>query len=215
MSFDFSGPFSFDQPGDFSIEALRESVSGFATAFGRIVCPKNSLGTAVNESVTGDVIVLLPGRYKLANGLDIDKTVSVRGFGRVVLEGSGTMITLSGVESELQGVRVEHSSSETGADALIDVTGARACVRNCVIDGNFDDGINVTASGVCVQGCRFEDSSTHGGTGDSDIFWADGATNGQALGNMHSTTRQWVLDYRAVDNMSDAANGRSAIINVR
>ena len=219
MSFDFSGPASLQSSVDFSMSAMRETLQNYTSSWGVVVTPADGLSNAINSAVDGEVITLLPGRYRLASQLDINKKVIVQGFGRVIIEGPTTsVLLLSADESEIRGVVLERKEPETGgtlAETLLTVSGDRCRVSNCTVNCHTNYGIYVTGSSDVVQGCRFEDSSRHSGSGDMDIYWADGATNGQAYGNMHSTTREYVISHRSADNLSEAANGRSAIINAR
>jgi len=216
MTFDFTGPAALLESTDFARRALAEETDRFARAWGAVVCPPDSIALAIRAAPAGGVITLLPGLYKVRTGVTVDKRVRLQGFGRVVIESAEeTALYLTGDGAGACGLVLQNATSNTGVTPLVSVSGNRARLCDCTLNSDGTACVNVEGSGCVVSGCRFDSSAAHSGVGDSDVYYANAATNGQTYGNMHSTTRQWVLDYRAVDNMSEAANGRSAIINVR
>jgi len=214
MRYLFDGPSSLQVGVESGARSLKDALSEYTDSWGVRLVPGNSIPAAISKVPENGVIILMPGTYKLSTALDINKKVSIRGFGRVILEGiSTTMIILSAAGCELRDVYIRPNVNSVGNDAAVDMTGNQSKIIDCTIESELDHGINVTGDNCVVRGCSFQTTASISTVG--DIYWADNAENGQAYGNIHSTTRDYVLDYRTADNMSQSANGRSAIINAR
>jgi hypothetical protein len=123
---------------------------------------------------------------------------------------------LAGDDIEIHGLQAWRTDTVVGGEAIR--VEADACkLAECTIRSASTYGINVVAGAdyTCVQCCKFLPDAAHI-AGDSDVFFANGATFGVVCGTMWSRTAgTFALDYRALDLMSEAANGDASMINVR
>tara|TARA_R110002020_G_scaffold407413_1_gene617427 strand:+ start:164 stop:814 length:651 start_codon:yes stop_codon:yes gene_type:complete len=208
-----SAPFSGDRSSDATANAVLIWMSRFTHSFGTIVTPGDSVQEVIRRSVDGDVITMMPGTYKLKSHLLLNKAVELRGFGKALVSGSGLLCKLSAAGSSVSGIRF----SSTGTSEALQIDAPRCRVVACWVDCPGTKGMTVTSNGdsSSIGDCYFEYDSGHSGSLDYDIYWDDAATNGRVWGTTHSTTRAYVLSHRTADNLTEAANGRSAVINAR
>lgn len=200
---------------DMVLQGLLSDLAAQRRAWGILLRPSDDIRLAVQSCQAGDTIVLLPGVYTPGGAVTVDKRVRIVGVGALV-QRAGVVMSVTADDAEIIGVQFERTDRVAASPALL-LSGAGTIAKDCTVKTASGIGIQVaaTADYASVQGCKFLPSSSHV-AGDSDVYWSDGATNGTACGNMWSrTAATFVLDYRAIDNMSEAANGVAGIINVR
>ena len=208
---------AFTKSGSLALDRLMDEVTdglGQITPKTAIIHPWQSmyLEAIVAALPAHGYLVMTEGIYELASAVDIDKA-SIIGAGKVALNSTGAAMTVSGSNVMLVGLWFEQMNEDN--DRSLTVSGDNCGIKTCVFSGPQDYGVVVTGDDVAVCGCRFLGNSAHSGAGDADIYYETTASNGIVSCTMRSGSRQYTLDYKTGTSMSEAANGPTAVINVR
>lgn len=201
---------------DAALFALFNDRVAMRQMLGVVLSPLDSIASAIASCADGDTIVLLPGTYSVSTTVAVNKRVTLLGINAWVY-GAGLLMDLTADAARVQGLGFYRTDRVTvGTDgAALRLTGAGCVAQQCVVQTAGPRGIQVDGLYCSVQGTQALAASGRV-AGDSDVYWSDGATNGTACGNIWSRTAgTFVLDYRGIDLMSEAANGDVAILNVR
>lgn len=209
-------PFTGDARTDEAIRYVLAAVNGLQSEVGIYMTPEHDLEAVVGAVAEGETILLLPGTYYFSGQPTIDKRCTLVGAGRAIikfhddwLEVSASDVVLRNLEFQRQDTRANSSSR------FVRLTGDRCRVDGCLFDSGASQTVRVDGDYCAVTDCKFLPNSERA-AGDADVYYADGATYGIVAGNQWSTTAAtYVLDYKTATNMSEAANGPAAIINVR
>jgi len=196
---------------DLSLSAFANQLANMRAACGVVLGPLSDISAALSACKDGDRVLLLAGTYTLSRDLVVDKSVQVVGSGAVLEFENGASLFVTAADAVLENLRFTALADSYLTFAAI--SGDRCTVRNCTFTVDGDKALYVSSNRVGVQGCRFYGTRTAAG---ADIYYADGATHGIVCGTMwNGDVATFSLDYRAIDNTSEAANGPAAIINVR
>ena len=209
-------PLTGSTPVDLALQALVSDLAANRRSWGILVRPGDDLNAVIASCSDGDTVVCLPGTYQLAAVVTVSKRIRLVGFGAQLVRDGGVVLNITADDAEVHGLQVWRKDRVAVSPAVL-VGGLGVLVSGCTIRSASGFGLQVaaTADYASVQGNKFLPDSAHIAA-DADVYWSDGATNGTACGNIWSrTAATFVLDYRAIDNMSEAANGDVAIINVR
>lgn len=193
--------------------ALVDQLNAWRNAGGKLVRPGDNLQAVIAQAVAGETIVLLPGTHQRDIAAVVDRAVRLVGLSATI-EGPGTVLDVTGDDAEIIGLRVVRTD-RVAAEGAIRLAGTGCRVWGCTIQSAAPAGIRVEGDYCAVQDCKFAADSL-AVAGDADVYWADGATFGICCGTLWArTAATFALDYRAIDQMTEAANGVAAIINVR
>lgn len=198
---------------DAALMALVDQLNAWRNAGGKLVRPGDNLQAVIAQAVAGETIVLLPGTHQREVAAVVDRAVRIIGLSATV-EGPGTLLDVTADDAEVLGLRLVRTGRATGEGA-VRLAGTGCRVWGCTIESAADAGVRVEGDYCAVQDCKFQ-ASAAATAGDADVYWADGATFGICCGTLWGrTAATFALDYRAIDQMTEAANGVAAIINVR
>lgn len=198
---------------DAATMALIDELNGWRNAGGKLVRPGDNLQAVIAQSIAGETIVLLPGTHQRDLAAVVDKAVRIVGLSATIM-GPGTLLDVTGADAEIIGLRLVRTG-RAAAQGAIRLAGTGGRVWGCTVESAAPAGIRVEGDYCAVQDCKFA-ASTAAVAGDADVYWADGATFGICCGSLWGRTAgTFALDYRAIDQMTEAANGVAAIINVR
>jgi len=193
--------------------ALVDQLNAWRNAGGKLVRPGDNLQAVIAHAVDGETIVLLPGTHQRDVAAVVDRAIRLVGLSATI-EGPGTVLDLTGNDAEVIGLRVVRTD-RAAAEGAIRLAGTGCRVWGCTVQSAATAGIRVEGDYCAVQDCKFAASSV-ALAGDADVYWADGATFGICCGSLWGRmVGTFALDYRAIDQMTEAANGVAAIINVR
>lgn len=196
---------------DLSLSAFAGQLAIMRAACGVVLTPVDNIASALKAVADGDRVLLLPGTYVVSGSLDIDKSIVLEGHGATLEFQNGSVLRVSASDAVLSGLTF--SALGGALPVFASVSGDRCEVRDCKFAVDGDVAVLVSGNYCGVQGCRFSGTRTAAG---ADIYYADGATYGIVCGTMwNGDAATFSLDYRAIDNTSEAANGPAAIINVR
>jgi hypothetical protein len=196
---------------DHSLRQMKEDLNERYQRRGVEVSPLDSLAGAVRAAITGEVIRLLPGEYRLPNALTLDKEVTIEAIGRVRITCDGNAFNITGAYVTLRGLHFKQTG--TTATETLDIQASHCSIEACTFEGAQQNAVLIDADYCRVMMCRFVDDISHGVF--ADIYYDDGADYGIAVGNKWSSTRTYVLSYMTGTNLSEAANGPAATIDVR
>lgn len=193
--------------------ALVNEINGWRRAAGVVVRPGDNVQALLNQCIDGDTVLLLPGTYPLLAALTVAKRLRIVGHG-ATLQGATNLLDVTANDAEVCGLSL-HRTSRTAAQGAARLAGNGCRVWGCTVRSASPAGLRVEGDYCGVQDCKFlADGAAV--AGDADVYWADGATFGICCGTLWSRTAgTFALDYRALDQMTEAANGVVAIINVR
>lgn len=193
--------------------ALVDHINAWRVAAGILVRPGDNIQSAVNQCNDGDTITLLPGTHQLNYAVTVNKRIRIVGAGATI-QCSGTVFDVTANDAEVYGLIIVRTGRVAGEGALR-LAGVGNRARSCTIQSAASAGIRVEGDYCAVQDCKFL-ASPFAVVGDADVYWADNATFGICCATLWSRTAgTFALDYRAIDQMTEAANGVFAIINVR
>ena len=231
---DFDDLFHPDPHTLLDVEDINKAFNKFNQSKGPYITPGSAylLQSKINTLAEDDAIVIMPGVYTLNKPLRLTRPIRLIGSGRVVIEfdkeTSAIIVdewtpTNSGNKYTPHTTVIKNicfrpktwSSFSSLTTPVINVrSGANSTqIMECCFTARRDNVVKVaTANQVSVSNCSF-----HGGTasGGADIYYEDSALRGIVFGNLWSTTRSHVLSYKTGTNMSEAANGPAAIVQVR
>lgn len=195
---------------DLSLSAFASQLAVLRAACGIVLSPLDSIAAALKAAADGDRVLLLPGTYVTSDSITIDKSVTIIGYGARIEFGGAATLSVTANRVTLCGLSLV--SVDQAADWL-SVSGDNAMLRDLFVDSAATRAVSITANFCGVQGCAFAGSRPAGG---ADVYFYDGATYGIVCGTMwNQSAGSFSLDYRAIDNTSQAANGPAAVINVR
>lgn len=199
-----------ERPVDLSFSAFAAQLAVMRTAAGVILSPLDDIGAALKALADDDRVLLLPGVYVVRTNIYVAKRLNIIGYGaRLEFDGNAAL-SVHANRATLQGLQIV---SRSGAADWLVVDGDNVMLRDLLLDVDATRAVSVSGNYCGVQGCAFAGARPAGG---SDVYFADGATYGIVCGTMwNGTAGTFSLDYRAIDNTSEAANGPAAIINVR
>ena len=198
---------------DAAMMGLVDQLNAWRNAGGKMVRPGDNLQAVIAQAIDGETIVLLPGTHQRDVAAVVDKAVRVIGLSATI-EGPGTVLDVTANDAEIIGLRVVRTG-RVAAEGAIRLAGIGCRAWGCTVQSAAPAGIRVEGDYCAVQDCKFAADSA-ATAGDADVYWADGATFGICCGTLWSRTGgTFALDYRAIDQMTEAANGVVAIINVR
>ena len=204
---------AFPPQADSGIKAMVNQLNSWRVSVGPLVRPGDNLQTVVNQCNDGDTITLLPGTHQILSAITVDKRLRIVGNGATV-QCAGTAMTLTGADAEVLGVKFIRTG-RTASEGALRLVGTGCRAWGCTVQSAASAGIRVEGDYCAVQDCKFLASSA-AVAGDADVYWANGATFGICCGSLWGRTAgTFALDYRAIDQMTEAANGVAAIINVR
>tara|TARA_R100001594_G_scaffold129498_1_gene168129 strand:- start:93 stop:749 length:657 start_codon:yes stop_codon:yes gene_type:complete len=216
--------------GDPGLEAwsvpLTDSLQRLSDAWGPVVSSENSnqLNYIIGGLESSATVILMPGIYFINSTLEITKPCTIRGVGMVKLICNDTVVNIPAEDANgddvsnvhFENIWFKNREDDTASKTTSCVTlNANTCsLTNCVFEGTVDRSVIVSGDYCAIRMCRTIKDASHPGSG-VDFYFNDGATYGIVHGSMWSQSRTHVLSYRAADNMSQAANGPSAVLNVR
>jgi|TARA_R100000008_G_scaffold27369_2_gene15155 hypothetical protein len=205
-------PLTMDVEVDNSTISVIDSVNGQLAVGGVQLTPRDAISGAISAAVDNEVIRLLPGRYRIRGTLTIDKSVTIEAIGNVRIVSDGIAFNVTGTRVNINGIQFEQiQTTETKTILLAGTFGA---INNCTFVGYQTNGVYVSGNNCAIRNCRFVPDVSQS-SADADIYWADGASNGIALGNMWSGERGYVISYKSGTGFAQAANADSAAIQTR
>lgn len=201
-----------DSTTDFVLRSFAQQLGNFRRAAGVVLAPDGDIAAAFAVCADGDRVLLLPGTYVVTRDLVVDKRLELVGSGAVLEFAQGVSLLVTASDVVLRDI-VFVCRNTSAPVSFATVSGNRCTVRNCSFDVDADRAVSVTGDYCGLQGCRFTGARTVAG---ADVYYADGATYGIVCGTMwNGDVATFAVDYRGIDQTSEAANGPAAIINVR
>jgi hypothetical protein len=204
-------------PVDSALQFLVAQLGAWRQRAGVVLQPGDDL-SALTACKAGDSVVLLPGQYDVRQTITLPSRIRLFGWG-ATLAGSTLLVNVTGDDVQLVGlqfVRTDRVAAAATA-ACVSISGDGAQVANCLFQSASPYGLYVAGNYCGAYLCKSLPDSNRV-AGDADLYWADGATNGTCCGTLFSRSPAgaWALDYRAIDGMTQDANGLSpTIVNIR
>jgi len=197
---------------DSSSGSLVSDINIALASAGVQLTPYDSIVGVVSSAPDDEVIRLLPGRYRILSTIEIKGPVTIEGVGNVRLVSEGTAIRVTGSRVTVRGISFEQTGTTDSSTVTLD--GTFGAIDECVFIGKQTNGVLVNANNCAVRNSRFVPDVSQGSV-DADIYWADAANDGIALGNMWSGERGYVISYKSGTDFTEAANAKPAAIEAR